>query len=397
MVTAAPPRSTVRPQSGPALLAGLEHGPGLDAHRAWFGPLPEVSRTDLVARTQRIGLRGRGGAGFPFSVKLGTAARGRRPVVVVNWAEGEPASAKDAVLAEYRPHLVLDGAAVAATALGAGEVHLMLPSDRPGATAAVEFAVTERRDRVSFRLHRAEPRFVAGQARAVISRMGRGPSVPQTARAPESVAGYRGRPTLLSNAETWAQLARLLLLGEDEYAAFGTLEEPGTTLLTLDSGDRPSTVVEVPFGISFRQLVSTDLWRRPMLLGGYHGTWMTPATWHSARVSPRALAQLGHPLGAGVVVLPAQCPVTYSTRVVSYLAGQSAGRCGPCHHGLPALASALAEQPADSDTLLKLADLVTGRGACAHPDGTARLVRSLATTFPGELRAHRDGECRWSR
>ncbi len=385
--------------SGPALLAGLATGPGLRAHRDWFGELPRVTVDELAAATERVRLRGRGGAAFPFCVKLRAATAGRRPLVVVNLSEGEPASAKDGALALTRPHLVLDGAVATAQALRAREIHLVVPGERPRVTAAIRAAVAERRDRVQFTVHTADDRFVGGQARAVLELMAGRPNLPVTAWAPEAVTGHRGRPTLLSNAETWAQIGLLVLTGEAAYAGPGTAAEPGTTLLTL-SGPRPR-VVEAAYGTALREVLPEDWSGRPLLLGGFHGSWLTDEAVATARVSVDELAGLGTPLGAGVLIAPQECPVRLTQRVVEYLAGQSARRCGPCLNGLPALASALgrvADGTGGTDRVEELARLVAGRGACAHPDGTVRLVRSLLATFGQEVADHGVGRCgsRWA-
>ena len=188
-------RGPRRPR-GPRSAGGLASGPSLGAHRAQYGDLPRLAVDDLVAAVDDVGLRGRGGAAFPFAIKLRTAAEGsRRPVVVVNLSEGEPASSKDSALARTRPHLVLDGAGATARALGARQVHVVLPGDRPLTAAAMETAMDERRDRrVRLVRHVASPQFVAGQARAVLELMAGRPNLPVTAWAPEAVAGHRRAP-----------------------------------------------------------------------------------------------------------------------------------------------------------------------------------------------------------
>jgi NADH:ubiquinone oxidoreductase subunit F (NADH-binding) len=366
-------------REGPALLAGLADGPGLAAHRQRYGELPRVGLDDLLGALARLRVRGRGGAGFPFETKLRTAAAGRRPVLVVNLSEGEPASAKDTGLALTRPHLVLDGAVAVAGALGARELHVVVPTERPRAAASMRAALDERPERLRVVVHTADPRFVAGQARAVLELMAGRPNLPVTSWQPEAVAGHRGRPTLLSNAETWAQLGRLVLVGERGYAAHGSPDEPGTTLLTL-AGLRPR-VREVPYGTPWRAVLPADWAGRPVLLGGFHGSWVPWDALAEGAVSVDAMRAAGTPLGAGVLICPDEPPAAFTSRVVGYLAAQSAGRCGPCRHGLPALAAAV-DAGADERSA-ELAGLVTGRGACAHPDGTARLVRSLLALRAG--------------
>lgn len=381
---------------GPALLSGIDSGPGLAAHRDHYGPVPQVAVSSLLESTDALRMRGRGGAAFPFAIKLRAAAEGKRPVIVVNMSEGEPASAKDSALAMTRPHLVLDGAVATAHALRASTVHVVLPGDRAGVVSAMKAAIAERHDGLGFRTHLAEPRFVAGQARAVLELMAGRPNLPVTAWTPEAISGYKGRPTLLSNAETWAQIGRLVLVDEHHYRRYGTDREPGTTLMTF-TGDGVPEVREVEFGTRLRSVLPDSFAGRPALVGGFHGAWAPWATLASARVSVDGMRSLSIPLGAGVVVSPEECPVTFTAKVVDYLAGQSARRCGPCFNGLPALAAALravSHGRGGTGRLDELAAVVVRRGACAHPDGTVRLVRSLLSAFPGEVLAHAEtGGC----
>jgi NADH:ubiquinone oxidoreductase subunit F (NADH-binding) len=376
----------------------VAEGPELVAHRSRYGPLPSLGLAGLSALVEQAAVRGRGGASFPFATKLAAAAQGRRPVVVVNLSEGEPASAKDHALATTRPHLVLDGAVATARALRAREVHVVLPGERPTAAAAMRAALAERNDPVRVVAHVAADRFVAGQARAVIELMSGRPNLPVTSWQPEAVAGYRARPTLLSNAETWARVGLLLLRGVASYAAIGTSAEPGAALLTLGSPGRDPVVVEAEYGTRLRDHLPRWMHRRPALIGGFHGSWATWETLASATVSVDGMRLLGSPLGAGVVLSAPSgtCPVMLTSNVVDYLAGQSAGRCGPCLSGLPALATAVravAEGTGGMTRVHELTRLVERRGACAHPDGTVRLVRSMLTTFADEAGQHASGHC----
>src|SRR3712207_1100750 len=148
---------------------------------------------------------------------------------------------------------------------------------------------------------------------------------------------------------------------------------------------RPPRSTLFPYTTLFRsgerllRCLSRDQHGRPALVGGFHGSWATWPTVASARVSVTGMRALGTPLGAGLVLSlgASECPVTLTARIVDYLAGQSAGRCGPCFNGLPALAtavSAVATGRDGTDRVKQLSALVERRGACAHPDGTVRLV-----------------------
>jgi NADH:ubiquinone oxidoreductase subunit F (NADH-binding) len=138
-----------------------------------------------------------------------------------------------------------------------------------------------------------------------------------------------------------------------------------------------------------------------LLVGGYHGAWLPATELAKLTMSRAALRPWGASPGAGIVIaLPTRrCGLVESARIVTYLAGQSARQCGPCLNGLPAMARTLeslaSARPAHgaADELARLSALVEGRGACAHPDGTVRLVRSTLRTFADEIDHHLAGRC----
>ena len=136
-----------------------------------------------------------------------------------------------------------------------------------------------------------------------------------------------------------------------------------------------------------------------LLLGGYFGTWVDAARASARPFSSAGLADLGAGPGAGLIaVLPAgACGLGEAARLVRYLAGESAGQCGPCRFGLPAIASQVEQVAnggsADPRLLRRWLGQIDGRGGCAHPDGAARLVRSALRTFGAELEQHAAGRC----
>jgi NADH:ubiquinone oxidoreductase subunit F (NADH-binding) len=389
---------------GPRLLTGILTGPALASHRrSW--PMPDqLSAIELIRLTDNVRLLGRGGSGVPFCQKLATAVdAGRRREVVVNAAEGEPGSAKDSALLMSVPHLVLDGAEIIAMALECPVVRIAVPGKRPAVADALRAAVAERPGGlVSYEVTATDGSFVSGQARAVIELIEGRPNQPVTSWAPETVSGVRGHPTLLSNAETFAQVAVAVALGTQEYLRLGTPDEPGTTLLTV-AGDGPGGVVlEVPFGVELRRVLEYCGYAEggPVLMGGYHGTWLSAADAARVRMSRVDLAEVGASIAAGVVLPldPASCPVTVTAQVIDYLASHGSQQCGPCRNGLPALAESLGmlsrgASRSTSRRIKELAATVTGRGACGHPDGAVRLVRSLFRAFPEEVTAHENGRC----
>ncbi|SFC45844.1 NADH-quinone oxidoreductase subunit NuoF family protein [Streptomyces aidingensis] len=388
---------------GPArLLAGVEGGGRLDrvGHLTVHGTPPRLNLAELIALAENIDLRGRGGAGFPFARKLravaGAAARRRAPAaVVVNGTEGEPACLKDKALLRHTPHLVIDGAELAAQALDAREI--VFGVTRPDIEESLRKALAERPPAgVPVRVRRLPERFVTGEGSALTRGLDDGPALPAGRKVRTSDSGLGGLPTLLSNTETWAQLSVAARIGALAYRETGLPTEPGTVLLSLAG----RLVAEVPAGAPLAEvlrLCGTDA-GQGVLVGGYHGGWLSPRAAAVATVSRDSLSALGASLGAGAVVpLPADtCPVGETTRVARWMAEESAGQCGPCFLGLPAIADTLewvrgaGGRPA-LDALQQRMASVRRRGACSHPDGTARFVASALDAFPEEFLNHSVG------
>ncbi len=405
-VLSTPQAAAARPVGLPRLLPARTDVPTrLTDHIAQHGRVPYRGGPGLlVASLDQARLTGRGGAGFPAVRKMQAviAARGR-PVVVANGAEGEPASAKDKLLLWSAPHLVLDGLQLVAEAVGANVAYLYLHA-HGALLAALHRALAERPpagiDRVGVRLVEAPPRFLSGQETAVVARINGGDAVPTWAPVRVSERGVHGRPTLVHNVETLAQLALIARHGAAWFEEVGTPDEPGSLLTTVHVAGSPTVVREVPHGVALHELVPVEA-SRAVLVGGYHGAWVDAGVAASLTLSNAALRQHGAAVGAGVLAaLPAdRCGLAETARVMRYLAVESAGQCGACLNGLPRIAAGLtdlAERRAPRrviDDLTRWSGLVVRRGACAHPDGSVRLLRSALTVFADEVDRHLNGRC----
>jgi NADH:ubiquinone oxidoreductase subunit F (NADH-binding)/ferredoxin len=388
----------------PRLTAGLERWQRIDltAYRRVFGRSPQLSAEQLISMAERVDLRGRGGAAFPVARKISAVAdacrmRKRAPMVVVNGAEGEPGSAKDRMLLIRSPYLVLSGAMVAAHALRARLI-LVAVSDAQVARSVSEAASAEPGLARKIRVMEVPDRFVAGESSALVNALNGKVALPSGQAGHASHSGLGRRPTLLSNAETFAQLAVLAMVGPDAYACAGTEAEPGTMLLTVGGAVGRPAVVEVPLGVPLGHVL--DLCGADpgdgLLVGGYHGGWLPgPQAW-DVPVSRAGMAAAGGTLGAGVVLAlrPGSCPLSEVARVAAYLAKESAGQCGPCKLGLPGIARSLAALAVGSggveafDTARRGAAAVRGQGACQHPDGVSRFVQSALEVFRDDVAAH---------
>ena len=403
------PRAAERVATGTQRLLPPESRPltGLSTHLERHGalvlcPSSERWRETTIAEIDRAGLIGHGGAAFPTGRKIRAllAHRGR-PVVIANGSEAEPASMKDRVLLARSPHLVFDGAALAAALVGAREIILVVHRD---VRHIVDAALTERQlaglDDTKVRVVTAADGFVAGEASAVVNWVGRGVPLPLGKSPRMTERGLQGRPTLVQNVETLAHLGLVGRHGAEWFRQLGTADEPGTMLVTLAGSVVSPGVFEVAIGTPTSEVLELaggpTVPVQALLVGGYFGTWVPAPT---ALSSPFAASGLGVGLGAGLIVtLPVtECGVIETARLVRYLASQSAGQCGPCKFGLPAIATQLellAEgMPVRYDDLRRWVGEVEGRGACGHPDGVARLVRSTLDVFGHEVSEHLAGSC----
>jgi NADH:ubiquinone oxidoreductase subunit F (NADH-binding) len=392
------PLPALAPRGLPRLLGSRERG-----------AMPAIDGPALIDEIGRSGLRGRGGGGFPTALKMAAVAGRRgRAVVVANGTEGEPASHKDAVLLTRDPDLVIDGALAAAGAVGAREVIIAISRASGAALARTAEAVRRRAPgalpvRVS--VAGTPERFVAGEESALVHWLNGGPAKPTLTPPRPSERGVRGRPTLLQNVETLAHVGLIARHGAEWFCRLGTRAEPGSMLVTLGGAVRRPGVHEIEIGTPIGEVLA--LAGGPLdgvagvLVGGYFGTWLRTDEPMDVPFSAAGLRPLGGSLGAGtIVVLPrSACGLVETARVSRFLAGETAGQCGPCVFGLTALADAsvaLAGGRHAVDALREMQELpsqIEGRGACAHPDGAARLVRSALAAFPDEVRLHLEGRC----
>lgn len=372
---------------------------------------PPRSADRLIDAVGRAGLTGRGGAAFPTARKLRSVASSRRAaVVVVNATESEPASGKDRLLLTVAPHLVLDGAALAARAVGAREIVVCVHAGaRPAVEAAAGERLDARLDAVPYTVTRVPSRYVAGEETSLVSWINGGDARPAFTPPRPYERGVRGRPTLVSNAETYAHIALIARHGPEWFRSCGTPDAPGTALFTVAGAVAAPGVVEAPLGTSLVDLIRlaggpTEA-LQAVLTGGYGGTWL-PLSMANTPLTPAAFAAEGATFGPGIVVaLPSRiCGLAETARVLGWLARQTAGQCGPCVFGLPAIAAdfaAIAAGAADVSLhrrLRRRLSVIAGRGACRHPDGAVRFAGSALRVFGQHLHLHeRTGGCPYAR
>ena len=391
--------SRLRLLAGPDLSLGAER---LSAHVERLSP-PPVPGHALIDSLEKSGLTGRGGASFPVARKWRSVARsGESPVIIVNGAEGEPQSLKDRVLMSTRPHLVLDGALVAARTLKASQVIVYVGEDHREAWAAMAGALGERPEPElrRARLVAAPPRYVAGESSAAVNLLDNSVASPTSKPQDPHESGVGGAPTLVQNVESLAQVALIARHGAEWFRSAGRRGAVGTVLITVAGAVPSPGVLEIEAGTTVREVLDmaggAGPAARAVLIGGYFGAWVDFTVAQDLALEAAALREHGLGLGCGVVgvISSRGCGVCETARIMRYLAGESSAQCGPCFFGLRALADAcerIADQGSNADDLARLhrwARDVRGRGACRHPDGAVMFLQSALQTFAPEFSTH---------
>ena len=401
------------------LTVGWQHATrpaDLSEHHNRYGPLPSASHqspqnlADAVAAAQ---LTGRGGAGFPTATKMRAVAQRRGPAVVVaNGVESEPASQKDQALLARAPHLVLDGALLAARAVGASVVHICLDQARNRQADVMLRAIGERQsaglDEVAMLVHGLPSRYVASEETSLISWLNGGEARPTAVPPRPFERGVGGRPTLVDNVETLAHVALIARYGPDWFGQVGHAGTPGTMLITVGGAVGYPGVYEIEAGSRLGDVLTLcDGYGEDgaVLVGGYFGTWHATRDVSRLPLSAPGMRDAGASPGAGVIfaLSAGRCGLTETSRILGFLARQSARQCGPCMFGLPAVAEDFAQLARGRrcgdvlDRLHRRLGAIAGRGACRHPDGAVRMAASALAAFASDASAHAVGRpCAWA-
>jgi len=401
------PRLLIEGQSGRESLADYQRRGGY-ASASWSRP-PEELRSLVTAS----GLRGRGGSAFPTGIKWQSVAAEPGPrVLLVNGAETEPASGKDRYLLTQRPHLVLEGALLAARAVDAATCLLYLRAKGADEQASLKAAWQELqaagRPLPRWRIVTAPAGYVAGEETAAIQRCNGKAAKPAFKPPLPYQQGAEGRPTLVQNVETLANVPGVVRDGAEAFRAIGSASAPGTLLLTLSGAVRRPGVYEAPTGTPLQDIVQHlgggTVDKSPvqaLLPGGYFAGWLSGAALRSgARLDAESLRDHDVSLGAGsITVIPdSVCGLAQAVALLRFFARESVRQCGPCTYGTAAMADALGRLAVgrpESDDVERLRRysgvMLPRRGACGHLDGATNAARTALHVFEREIAQHARG------
>jgi bidirectional [NiFe] hydrogenase diaphorase subunit len=388
-----------------------------DGYRALMKVLTEMTPQQVIAEISASGLRGRGGAGYPTGLKWGTVAKavGTQKFVICNADEGDPGAFMDRSVLESDPHRVLEGMLIAAYAVGASEGFIYVRAEYPLAIKRLKTAIRQS-ERIGllganicgtgFNLH-IEIRlgagaFVCGEETALIASIEGKRGAPRPRPPYPAMEGLLGQPTLINNVETYANVPTILRNGGDWYAQIGTEKSKGTKVFALAGRVRNTGLVEVPMGITLREMVFDIGGGIPegkefkaVQTGGPSGGCL-PFETLDMPVEYESLAKAGSIMGSGgmIVMDTSSCMVDVAKYFMDFCMTESCGKCIPCRVGtyqMHRILSAITDMSAtdqDLKMLEELCDLVKHTSLCGLGQSAPNPVLSTLKYFLSEYRAH---------
>ncbi len=409
---------------GPQMRIATEHCGQLDpldldaylAHGG-FAAVAAARAMDPAAIIEALsasGLRGRGGAGFPTGQKWSkvAAAPGEAKYVIVNGDEGDPGAFMDRMILESYPYRVIEGVLIAARAVGASEGIFYIRHEYPLAVARIEQALDRCRGRgllegVSIRIVQGAGAFVCGEETALIASIEGQRGMPVLRPPYPSEAGLWGKPTLINNVETYAQIPWIVRHGPAAFARIGTGRSRGTKVFALTGKVQRGGLIEVPMGVTFRQIaeqigggVAPGRRLKAIQIGGPSGG-CVPAELADTPIDYESLAGIGAIMGSGglVVLDDTDCMVDIARYFLSFTQAESCGKCAPCRLGTRAMLDILQRlcegkaRPDDLRSLESLAGDVKCSSLCGLGQTAPNPVLTTLRYFRDEYQAHLEGRC----
>jgi bidirectional [NiFe] hydrogenase diaphorase subunit len=386
-------------------------------YRALIRALTEMTPTEVIEQVVNSGLRGRGGAGYPTGLKWSTVAKavGAQKFIICNADEGDPGAFMDRSVLESDPHRVLEGMLVAAYAVGASEGYIYVRAEYPLAIKRLKIAIRQAEKlgllganicgtrfslRIEIRLGAGA--FVCGEETALIASIEGKRGTPRPRPPYPAIAGFLGEPTLINNVETFANIPPIIRNGGDWYAGIGTEKSKGTKVFALAGRVQNTGLVEVPMGITLREMVfeigggiPEGRQFKAVQTGGPSGGCL-PAECLDMSVDYESLARAGSIMGSGgmIVMDDSSCMVDVAKYFMDFCMTESCGKCIPCRvgtyqmHRLLETITKLQATPKEVELLEELCDLVKNTSLCGLGQSAPNPVLTTLRYFGAEYKAH---------
>ncbi|MCX7850278.1 MAG: SLBB domain-containing protein [Thermus sp.] len=401
----------------------IEEYIAVGGYEALAKALTRMTPEEVIAEVTRSGLRGRGGAGFPTGRKWQAVreAPGKPKYVICNGDEGDPGAFMDRAILEGDPHSVLEGMAIAAYAVGAEKGYIYVRAEYPLAVKRLEVALAQARKygllgprifdtdfSFDVELRIGAGAFVCGEETALIASIEGRRGEPRPRPPYPAQVGLFGQPTLINNVETFANIRHIILNGGAWFAQMGTATSKGTKVFALAGQVRNTGLVEVPMGITLRELIfdiggGVPEGRRfkAVQIGGPSGGCL-PETLLDVPIDYESLKEYGAIMGSGGVIVldDSSCMVNVAKFFLEFTADESCGKCVPCRVGTRLMLGILERivrgegREEDLPELERLAQLVREASLCGLGQTAPNPVLSTLRYFREEYWAHiRDKAC----
>ena len=378
---------------------------------------------DIITEIENSGLRGRGGGGFPTGTKWRSCVAVDSDVryVLCNGDEGDPGAFMDRSIMEGDPHAVIEGMIIGAIAVGAHKGYIYVRDEYPLAVRNLSSALETAREKgllgdnilgsgfaFDIRISRGGGAFVCGESSALMRSVGGDVGEPRAKYIRSVERGLYDKPTVLNNVETWANVPEIIVKGAEWYASLGTEGSKGTKVFSLVGKVNNTGLVEVPMGISIRELVENigggilnGKRFKAVQTGGPSGGCI-PERLSDLPVDFDSLTEAGSMMGSGGIIVMDEdtCMVDVAKYFINFLAEESCGKCTPCRDGLPRMLDLLTDitegRGGEEHVALldELCDLLNWGALCGLGTSAANPVLSTIKYFRDEYDAHiRDRKC----
>ncbi|MGA9068926.1 MAG: NuoF family protein [Terracidiphilus sp.] len=390
---------------------------GREGYKALLTALTEMTPNGVIHRISESGLRGRGGGGYPTGLKWGTVAKapGDLKYVVCNGDEGDPGAFMDRSVMEGDPHRVIEGMALAAYAVGASKGFIYVRAEYPVAVSRLTLAIRDARRRgllgnsicntpfsFDIEIRLGAGAFVCGEETALIASIEGRRGSPKTRPPYPAVSGLWGKPTLLNNVETYANIAPIIRNGGKWFARMGSERSKGTKVFALTGKITHTGLVEVPMGIKLREIIEgigggvpAGHTFKAVQTGGPSGGCI-PAEMLDLGVSYDALMKVGSIMGSGgmIVMDDTSCMVNVAKYFVDFCRSESCGKCIPCRAGTAQMYTLLTRiceghgTINDLDLLISLCETIKETSLCGLGQTAPNPVLSTIKYFRNEYIEH---------
>jgi len=401
----------------------IEESIGRGGYRAWAKALTSMSPEEIVQEIKASGLRGRGGAGFPTGLKWELTAKqpGHEKCIVCNGDEGDPGAFMDRSIVESDPHSVLEGMLIGAKAIGASHGFVYIRQEYPLALERLNLALGQARDYgllgtnildtgfdFDLSVHRGAGAFVCGEETSLIGSLEGRPPEPRLRPPFPAESGIGGKPTCINNVETWATVPEIIDRGAAWFSQIGTQTSKGTKVFSLVGKVNNTGLVEVPMGITLREMVydigggiQDDREFKAVQTGGPSGGCI-PASLLDLPIDYERLAEAGSIMGSGgmIVLDEDTCMVDLARYFLEFLRDESCGKCTACREGVDAMYQIVTDicagkgQDTHIPLLEELGQAVRDGSLCALGGTAPNPVLSTLRYFRQEYEAHiREHRC----